>query len=100
MTEAKRVLRSALELPRLGFCQIGFAMPELLRQQLVFRNIAAYANSLQTARFIGCRPNTTDVSELAVRTYDAFRDINPESFHKHLMHGRSPELTIFGEEES
>src|SRR5260370_28704985 len=46
----------------LGFRQIGFATPEFLGQQLVLCNIDAYANSLRTARFRGCRPNTTDVS--------------------------------------
>src|SRR5258708_6805731 len=80
----------------LGFRQIGFAAPELPRQQLVLCNIDAYANSLQTARFRGCRPNTTDVSELAVRTYDTFRDVKPESLPKHLIHGRSHEFTIVG----
>src|ERR1700733_3302746 len=83
----------------LGFGQIGFATPELLRQQLVLCNIDAYANSLQTACFRGCRPNTTDVSELAVRTYDAFRDVNPARFHRHLIYERSHELTIFGVDE-
>src|ERR1700722_9123533 len=87
--------KTACVTQRLGFRPIGFATPELLRQQLMLCDIDAYANSLQTARFRGCRPNTTDVSELAVRTYDAFRDVKPASFHKHLIHERSHEFTIF-----
>src|SRR5260370_10814275 len=63
----------------LGFRQIGFATPELLRQEFVLSYIDAYADSLQAARFIGFRPNTTDVSDLAVKSYDAFRDIKADS---------------------